>query len=70
MRKLLAVVALGLSFVAGALLARNVHDWHDLDEVHKHVGESTMTCRGTAQRPRNTCVRLSTSWGWLWKQQR
>jgi hypothetical protein len=22
------------------LLARNVHDWHDLDEVHKHVSES------------------------------
>jgi hypothetical protein len=40
MRKLLAVAALGLSFVAGALLARNVHDWHDLDEVHKHVSES------------------------------
>jgi hypothetical protein len=40
MRKLLAVMALGLSFVAGALLARNVRDWHDLDEVHKHVSES------------------------------
>jgi hypothetical protein len=40
MRKLLVVVALGLSFVAGALLARNVHDWHDLDAVHKHVSES------------------------------
>ncbi len=40
MKKLLAVAALGLSFVAGALFARPVHDWHDLDEVHKHVLES------------------------------
>jgi hypothetical protein len=40
MRKSLAVAAVGLSFIAGALLARPVHDWHDLDEVHKHVLES------------------------------
>ena len=40
MRKLLAVAAVGLSFVAGALFAQRVHDWHDLDEVHKHVVEA------------------------------
>jgi hypothetical protein len=40
MRKPLAVAGLALSFVAGALVARQVHDWHDLDDVHKHVLES------------------------------
>ena len=40
MRKSFAVAALGLSFIAGALLAGEVHDWHDLDNVHKHVEES------------------------------
>ena len=40
MKKLLGIAALGLSFVAGALIARPVHDWHDLDEVHKHVNEA------------------------------
>jgi len=40
MRKILTVAAFGLSFVAGAVLAQKVHDWHDLDEVHKHVEES------------------------------
>jgi hypothetical protein len=40
MRKILTVAAVGLSFVAGAVLAQKVHDWHDLDEVHKHVQES------------------------------
>lgn len=40
MRKLLAVAAVGLSFIAGALLAQQVRDWHDLDNVHKHVEES------------------------------
>jgi hypothetical protein len=40
MKRPLAVAALGLSFVAGPLFARPVHDWHDLDEVHKHVLES------------------------------
>jgi hypothetical protein len=40
MRKVLTVAAFGLSFVAGAVLAQKVHDWHDLDEVHKHVEES------------------------------
>jgi hypothetical protein len=40
MKKPIAVAALGLSFVAGALVARQVHDWHDLDKVHEHVTES------------------------------
>lgn len=41
MRKFLAVSAFGLSFfVAGALVARQARDWHDLDGVHKHVEES------------------------------
>jgi len=40
MRKVLTIAAFGLSFVAGAVLAQRVHDWHDLDEVHKHVEES------------------------------
>lgn len=40
MRKFLAVAAVALSFVVGALFAQRVHDWHDLDEVHKHVLES------------------------------
>ena len=40
MRKVLTVAAVGLSFVAGAVLAQRVHDWHDLDEVHKHLQES------------------------------
>ena len=40
MKKPLAVAAVGLSFVAGALVARQVRDWRDLDEVHKHVVES------------------------------
>lgn len=40
MRKTFTIAALGLSFIAGALLAQKVHDWHDLDEVHKHVEES------------------------------
>jgi NAD-dependent DNA ligase len=40
MRKLIAAAALGLSFIAGAICAGQVRDWHDLDEVHKHVLES------------------------------
>jgi hypothetical protein len=40
MRKALAVAAVGLSFVAGAVLAQKVHDWHDLDAIHTHVLES------------------------------
>jgi hypothetical protein len=40
MRKSLGLAAVGLSFVAGVVCAQKVHDWHDLDEVHKHVTES------------------------------
>lgn len=40
MKKLLAVSALALSFVAGAAVSAQVHDWHDLDGVHKHVIEA------------------------------
>jgi len=39
MKKALGVAALALSFVAGAVFAQ-VHDWHDLEAVHKHVLES------------------------------
>jgi hypothetical protein len=40
MKKISVVAALCLTFVAGAAFAEKVHDWHDLDEVHKHVEES------------------------------
>ena len=40
MKKVLAVSALALSFVAGAALSAQVRDWHDLDAVHKHVTEA------------------------------
>jgi hypothetical protein len=40
MRKALAVGAVALSFVGGVVCAQKVHDWHDLDDVHKHVIES------------------------------
>ena len=39
MKKSLAIVALTLSFVAGAAFAY-VRDWHDLDAVHKHIDEA------------------------------
>jgi len=40
MKRVLAVSALALSFVAGAALSAQVRDWHDLDEVRKHVIEA------------------------------
>jgi hypothetical protein len=40
MKKALAVSALALSFVAGVAVSAQVHDWHDLDKVHKHVREA------------------------------
>ena len=40
MKKPFAVAALALSFVAGVVCAQKVHDWHDLDDVHKHLVES------------------------------
>jgi len=40
MKKAIAVAVVCLSFVAGAAFADRVHDWHDLDAVHKHVSEA------------------------------
>ena len=40
MKKAIALLALCLTFVAGAAFADKVRDWHDLEEVHKHVQES------------------------------
>lgn len=38
MKKL--VIASAVALVAGVAFAEPVHDWHDLDAVHKHVQES------------------------------
>jgi len=35
-----AVLSVCLSFAAGIAVAEKVHDWHDLDAVHKHVQEA------------------------------
>ncbi len=40
MKKNIAVLVLGLVIGATGVLAAQVHDWHDLDAVHKHVQES------------------------------
>jgi hypothetical protein len=40
MKRVLAVSALALSFIAGAAVSAQVRDWHDLDAVHKHVIEA------------------------------
>jgi len=40
MKRVLSISALALSFVAGAALSAQVRDWHDLEEVHRHVLES------------------------------
>lgn len=40
MRQVFAVSSLALAFVAGSMLSAQVHDWHDLDAVHKHVVEA------------------------------
>jgi hypothetical protein len=40
MKKVIAIAALSLSFIGGAAFADKVHDWHDLDAVHKHVTEA------------------------------
>lgn len=39
MKKTLVIAAFCLTFVAGAAFSY-VRDWHDLDEVHKHVNEA------------------------------
>jgi hypothetical protein len=40
MKKITSTLALALAFGAGAVVSAQVHDWHDLDNVHKHVLES------------------------------
>ena len=40
MRRAIAIATLCLTFAAGAAFADKVHDWHDLDAVHKHVNEA------------------------------
>ena len=35
-----AVLSVCLSFAAGIAVADKVHDWNDLDAVHKHVEEA------------------------------
>jgi hypothetical protein len=40
MKRIGTVIAVVLSFVAGAALSAQVRDWHDLDDVHKHVIEA------------------------------
>jgi hypothetical protein len=40
MKKLYMAFALVLAFAAGALVSAQVHDWHDLDAVHRHVIEA------------------------------
>ncbi len=40
MRKAISVFALVLAFAAGVIVSAQVRDWHDLEEVHRHVVES------------------------------
>jgi hypothetical protein len=42
MKKALLVTAVGGMFLGGTavVLADRVHDWHDLDAVHRHVVEA------------------------------
>jgi hypothetical protein len=40
MKKVLIVLTIALSFVAGAVLSAQVRDWHDLDKCHNHVIEA------------------------------
>jgi len=39
MKKTLVIAAFCMTFVAGAAFSY-VHDWHDLDLVHKHISEA------------------------------
>jgi len=39
-KRVLALSAVVLSFIAGAALSAQVRDWHDLKDVHKHVQEA------------------------------
>jgi hypothetical protein len=40
MKKILSALALTSAFATGVMLSAQVRDWHDLDDVHKHVIES------------------------------
>jgi hypothetical protein len=40
MKRIIAIAAVCLSFVAGAAFADRVHDWHDLDAARKHVNQA------------------------------
>ena len=40
MNKMVSAIALASAFATGAVVSAQVHDWHDLDAVHKHVIES------------------------------
>jgi hypothetical protein len=40
MKRIVSAFALVSAFSLGAVLSAQVHDWHDLDAVHKHVIES------------------------------
>jgi hypothetical protein len=40
MKKIYAIAALALAFIAGALVSAQARDWHDLDRVHDHVVEA------------------------------
>jgi hypothetical protein len=40
MKKILSALALTSAFATGAIVSAQVRDWHDLDDVHKHVIQS------------------------------
>jgi hypothetical protein len=40
MKRILIVLTIALSFVAGAAMSAQVRDWHDLHAVHEHVKEA------------------------------
>jgi hypothetical protein len=40
MKRFTWAVALVLAFAAGAAVSAQVRDWHDLDNVHKHIIEA------------------------------
>ena len=40
MKKIISAIALASAFATGAVLSAQAHDWHDLDDVHKHVVKS------------------------------
>jgi len=38
--KTMLIAFAAISLISGAAIADKVHDWHDLDKVHKHVLEA------------------------------